>query len=306
MKKLKHSKFKAAAEYIQKKGRPLDKAWFRYVFKGGDILSARKELETYQCIDGGFGKMLEPDHRTMLSSCYTTSFVFSWFSRLEYSQDEGVFIEALNYLKKNYIEEDIRWRAFPAPANKDPHAVWWHYNDGENLCDAEKTWGLPSAEIVGIMLKYESGNKLWEQCFEKAVTRINEVAPVMDISEASCYVRMISYLEGNKEERVMEKIIPVLKHIVVDDPEKWNEYSAKPLMYIHSPDSPFYEMFKELTEKNLDWEIDRQNKDGSWSPEWQWYRDEEFWPQAKAEWQSYLTVEKLVLLKSFGRIEGVS
>ena len=57
---------------------------------------------------------------------------------------------------------------------------------------------------------------------------------------------------------------------------------------------------------NLDFDIEHQNSDGSWSPTWTWYGQyPEVWEQAELHWKSCLTVEILKALKEFGRIEGL-
>jgi hypothetical protein len=64
---------------------------------------------------------------------------------------------------------------------------------------------------------------------------------------------------------------------------------------------------KEVVAVNLDYEISSQNKDGSWTPTWTWggaYPDD--WKMAQREWSGIITLDKLLLLKKFGRIEGVA
>jgi hypothetical protein len=209
---------------------------------------------------------------------------------------------AILYLKRSYDEASMRWPAFPREANAEPHAVWWHFADGEALCEAEKAWGLPSAEILGIMLKHDPDDPRWERCFGRAIERIEECYPAMEMNEAVCYCRMLRYLEGEREEQVAAKMRGVLDAILEKDASKWASYGAKPLMYVESPNSPLYPSFAELIEANLDWEIDAQGSDGAWAPSWTWYRDEEHWPEAREDWKSLLTAERLVTFKRFRRI----
>ncbi len=302
MKSLSREAFEFARRYVEINGRELDLAWYRLVFDKGAKEDGYKVLKAYQWDNGGFGHALEADHRASLPSCYTTSIAFKWFESFGIPETDTMFKRALAFLKNNYNAKEQRWSAFPIDANKDPHAVWWHYNDGEEFCDAEKAWGLPSAEILGILLKYDPDNDLWQQCFEKAVNRLNEVYPDMEINETSSFLGMFNYLNEEKKNLIAEKMLGVLENNIETDESKWTEYCATPLMYIHTPESPFHYSFRELVDKNLDWEIERQAAEGCWSPSWQWYRDEEFWPEAKADWKSYLTVENLVVLKKFGRL----
>ena len=55
---------------------------------------------------------------------------------------------------------------------------------------------------------------------------------------------------------------------------------------------------------NLDFEIEQQAEDGSWSPNFSWGDQyPEAWQTAKKEWQSRFTVDTLKTLRDFGRIE---
>jgi hypothetical protein len=302
MKTLSEQAFLAAEKYLEQNGRSVDRAWFQWDFKGGDIETICGALKAYQWDNGGFGKKLEPDHRTAHPSCYTTCFAFKWFETLGLPGTDEMVTGALSFLKNNFNAGDLRWPAFPLEANQDPHAVWWHFNEGEDLCGAEKNWGLPSAEILGILLKHDPDNESWQRCFEKAVDRLESVYPKMDISEASAYSKMYEFLDTPRRILIQDKLFGILEAIIESDESRWTDYSAKPLMYIQSPQSPLYPPFKELIQKNLDWEIDKQTPEGCWVPNWQWYRDESSWPEARDEWKGYLTVERLVILKRFGRI----
>ncbi|MCK4900537.1 MAG: hypothetical protein KAS38_17280 [Anaerolineales bacterium] len=55
---------------------------------------------------------------------------------------------------------------------------------------------------------------------------------------------------------------------------------------------------------NLDYEISSQNEDGFWTPTWSWgdaYPDD--WEKARLEWSGVITLDKLLRIKSFNRIE---
>jgi len=59
--------------------------------------------------------------------------------------------------------------------------------------------------------------------------------------------------------------------------------------------------------ENPDYEISSQNEDGSWTPTWSWgdaYPDT--WEKARLEWSGVITLEKLLILKRFNRIEGTA
>lgn len=74
---------------------------------------------------------------------------------------------------------------------------------------------------------------------------------------------------------------------------------------IYYPNSPLAGVIDEaLIDANLDFELDRQSPDGSWSPSWSWdFVDAAAWMEAEREWKGILTLRKLRTLRAFGRIE---
>ena len=72
-----------------------------------------------------------------------------------------------------------------------------------------------------------------------------------------------------------------------------------------APNAPLAGVLKEDIQRNLDFEIENQNEDGSWSPTWLWAEaDPESWTVAETEWKGILTLATLGSLRDFGRIEG--
>ena len=58
--------------------------------------------------------------------------------------------------------------------------------------------------------------------------------------------------------------------------------------------------------RRLDMEIERQSDDGSWEPTWAWGQYEDAWQVARREWQGHLTLQTLLGLRAYGRIDGIS
>jgi hypothetical protein len=60
-------------------------------------------------------------------------------------------------------------------------------------------------------------------------------------------------------------------------------------------------------QRNLDFEIANQDPDGSWGPSWSWKdRFPEAWAIAEREWRGVLTLETLISLRAYSRIEEAS
>jgi hypothetical protein len=61
---------------------------------------------------------------------------------------------------------------------------------------------------------------------------------------------------------------------------------------------------EDVIESSFDYEIRNQGEDGSWTPNWSWGKNYPAdWEIARVEWAGILTLEKLVLLKRYGRID---
>ena len=70
--------------------------------------------------------------------------------------------------------------------------------------------------------------------------------------------------------------------------------------------SPFLRGLEDAVAANLDYIITTQQEDGSWQPTWSWAEAwPEVWEQARQEWAGVLTLETLLTLERFSRIEEV-
>jgi hypothetical protein len=60
-----------------------------------------------------------------------------------------------------------------------------------------------------------------------------------------------------------------------------------------------------VVQENLDFEIEHQNRDGSWAPTWSWGTAyPEAWKEAEGEWRGILTLAMLRSLRDYDRIDG--
>ena len=58
-------------------------------------------------------------------------------------------------------------------------------------------------------------------------------------------------------------------------------------------------------QRNLDWEIEHQEADGSWRPNWDWGGAfPEAWAQAERWWRGDVTLRTLRMLRAYGRIDA--
>lgn len=91
------------------------------------------------------------------------------------------------------------------------------------------------------------------------------------------------------------------------DVSKWAYYGVRPSNYIIGPQSACYEDNKEIVEKELDYLEQTLPENGVWGITWTWFDNNEKYAKEFAIsenwWKAAAAVDKLVLLKNFGRLE---
>ena len=136
---------------------------------------------------------------------------------------------------------------------------------------------------------------------------LDSLSDEMEMHDILCFARLAETEALPNREEVGEKLAQAAAPRVAQNAEQLTGYVLKPLWLVSSPESPLATEFKDEVEMNLDFEIEQQGEDGSWSPNFSWGDQyPETWQKAKKEWQSRFTVETLKTLRDFGRIEQVS
>jgi hypothetical protein len=128
----------------------------------------------------------------------------------------------------------------------------------------------------------------------------------MEMHDLLCYVRLAETktLPEETRARILAKLQPAVDQAVARDPATWAAYGLQPLTVVNSPDSPFAAMLAGAIEANLDYQIEQQQADGSWGPNWSWADSfPAAWAQAEQEWRGLFTVKTLKTVQNFGRLE---
>jgi len=299
MKLLDLANFNKARKFIEINARPLDKALFDYHFSGAPIDKFFSELAKYQNSDGGFAYGLEPDIRTPISTNITTTHAFQYLSKI--NEFPEFMNKAVDYLADNFSEKYNKWLAVNPQVNESPRAVWWNYDETKQLDDA--SWGNPTVEIIGYLTKFNNSfdkSKLL-QLQQKTVTRLLD-SDEFDFHELFCYKRFIEISGYEVTTDMVNKLNHLILKAVKKDLSKWDSYGAHPLDFVDSPSSSLYQTLLEDVNNELDYVIGKQEGDGSWLPNWEWYQYPEDWKVAKVELAGKITLDKLLKLKSFSRL----
>ncbi len=297
--------YEKARSFILTSARPLDQALFRMRFEDGPVEDVLAELAAFQNPDGGFGNGLESDLRLPASSVIATTVAMQTIRRLKLPGIHPMVDAAVNYLARSFDPGRGTWPGVPSDVNRYPHAPWWEYDAARQASMAESLVN-PSVEVVGYLTAYPDhvGRNFLENATAQALLNINRLPDPMGMHDFLCYQRLAGELSGTRRQRIIDRLNKAILEVVCLEPNEWAGYVAQPLFLAGSPDSPFASLIADGLQANLDFRIENQNQDGSWSPNWSWYgMFPEAWAQAEQEWKGKLTLTTLECLRNFGRLE---
>lgn len=299
MKTLPISEFLRARAFVKTHARPVDRRLFEFYFEDGTAQRIVDALRAYQNPDGGFGHGLEPDFRLKASSPAATTLALQYLDEIGATPDWEIVQRAIHYLLKSYANG---WPPVPPDVNFAPHAPWWSYRTRL----PEEHWGCPGAEIVGYLHRYarlvpaEFLSRVTRFALFGLETRPTQVSP----NDFLCYVRLLDHLPVNLPEyhRFSEKLV----QIVAQNRVQWRGARLKIWWNINWPEARMAGAMKNALVTSLDIELNHQQPDGAWHPQWSWESDSVAGQQAFNEWKGLLTVRLLRALQNFGRIEDVA
>ncbi|MBD3363260.1 hypothetical protein GF362_06075 [Candidatus Dojkabacteria bacterium] len=302
---LSSKKFSEISKFVKTKARKLDKSLFTYYFENNSAENVLKDLRKYQNEDDGFGHGLEPDFTTNSSSAIATCVAMQYINKLNIQGNHFIIDQILNYFTNTFSNKYQRWRPVPDDVNKSPHAPWWHIDEKTGMCPIDNNWDNPTVEILGYLHKYDNNfpKKKLKEMTNKAVMRLLGEESIPEHS-LYCYQIFYSYADQEVKQSIKSRLFERIRDIVNKDSKDWREkYVPKPLDFVSIPDAPFYNLLNDLVDKNLDFLIKSIENNKAWFPTWSWGQYEKDWEKARMEWTGKITVDNLIILKKFGRIE---
>ena len=306
MNRLTHAAFQSAKNFIMDQGRALDQRRFEFHFEAGSANAVLAALASYQNDDGGFGNSLEPDIRTSASSAIATTVGFQILREIGANAGHALVRKGIEYFVTTYDESRQVWQIIPPEVEDAPHAPWWNYEN------SAETFGQflvnPRAEIVGYLHEFSDGvpTELLKPLAAIVMEHMDSPPDEMEMHDILCFARLAETEALPNRDKVWENLARVAAPRVAQNAAQLTGYVLKPLWLVSSPESPLAAELKEEVEMNLDFEIEQQGEDGSWSPNFSWGDQyPETWQKAKKEWQSRFTVDTLKTLRDFGRLEQV-
>ncbi len=306
MKILTKNALEKARGFIEENGRQLEIARFHFEFNEGPIADVLEALRVFQNPDGGFGCALEPDLRAQESSALCTSIALQTLRSLGIPAENLLVSNSIEFLLAELNEEQLSWRIIPASADQSPRAPWW-YQKGRK--EQFELFSLnPTSEILGYLYDYQSNvpSEVVERISERVYSEIMSLEKI-EMHDLLCCLRLLKSenLSEPFRDQLSSKICTLVEEAICCDQDGWKDYCLRPLQVVDRPQSPFASDLKEAIDLNIEYEIQSQEANGSWAPTWSW--DDQYpkeWEEAKREWAGILTLEKLLLLKRFNRIEN--
>ena len=311
MEKLSTINYDQAQNYLIFQARPLDRALFRYHFEHGTIQKVMFELAQYQNSDGGFGNALEPDMRSPSSSALATEIALRILVELGVPSQNPLVVSAISYLLKTLHPMTKTWRVVPQDANEYPHAPWWHDEAGslaKTFCDFKV---IPRAGILAALRHYP--NLLPEGWLNKLTKSTISDLLEMELDSFSgggdsvVYAQRFAEAPGLSRKirtKLRDRIRQIADHIVTRDEASWSQYSAAPLKLAPTPKNTIADTLADCLPANLNFLVESQNPEGFWDVTWSWVDYPDDWEIAKTEWRGILTLEALMTLQAYERIEN--
>ncbi|MHA1983081.1 MAG: hypothetical protein ACW967_01925 [Candidatus Hodarchaeales archaeon] len=294
--------FKKAEEAIRKNGRKLDIELFDYKFKNGSIDSVITELKKYQNEDGGFGHGIEPDFRLKSSSPMATTVGIQYCLKIGLPTDHDLYSTAIRYFLQHYIEEGSFWTNVYENVKNEPHAPWWQVDKVES--PTNERWANASAEIAGFLFKFHKlvPQNLLEQLTKKIINVLEDFETIQGgLYSLMCWERGLEHFPKNIKINLKGKIKNTYKSLSPLTQEKLSE--VRIFFLTKSPKDLINGELEPDVNKLFDNEIKLlKTNDGS-VPTWEWGMYEEAWEKAKKEWIGKMTVDLIIALQNYSKLD---
>jgi len=296
--KLDRSQFIKAREFVYANARLLDRRRFEYHFEQGKAHPVLDALRAYQNSDGGFGSALEPDIRTPCSQPVAVECALAVLDEIGVA-DPGILSGIRTYLGQAEREGG----GFPRAAidvNDYPHAPWWDTTD-DNAGSLN-----PTGRILGLLYKLKAVSDDGEDggWMNRNADFVWSRISLADKTDYHDVIQCITFLEyvpdRQRAEAELKKVDEWLRKpgTIELDPDA-SGYVHKVLDWAPSPESYAKKWISdEAVGRHLDVLIGQQQEDGGWGMSFPALsRGNE------AEWRGLITVDRLLTLKAYGRLE---
>lgn len=332
MVKLTREGFVKAKDFVSANGDDVTRAWLRYNFEDNDGGAFLKVLAERQFENGGFGGLMyEFEYQGPCLKCTEHAFRYMFDMDERPSADDPTVRRMVQYVLERYRPEVGRWGELLEPeVNDGAHVRWWTYPDGDvspvdgederirrydpngeaalaaivalyhELVPEELYQDIIKYPVQHILRYYDSSSSL----FGKSARIDHGKNDIESPYNLKCYQQFVKCLP---DKALADKLTAILRQdptaCMQLDYSAWeNGYEELPCDVVETPDSVVYPAVKDVVDDSLDYLIKRQSSDGGWHLTWGFGDDERFRRLERLYEASY-TMNVLVRLKKFGRIE---
>ncbi len=286
-----HVDLGAAADFIWRNARVLERQVFAALFLGGDMMRALEALRPYQNKDGGFGNGLEPDIRGPVSQPVPTEFAFRTLDQVG-AIEETMIGRACDYLQTVTTDEGgVPW---VLPSVRDyPRAPWWETSDNPPASLN------PTAAVAGLLQKWKIEHPWRDPATAFCWRKIDEQAEIGGYEVRSVLTFLEYVPDRARAASVFEEFGKRMLQLgdLSLDPDEPREV-FKPLDFAPTPSSIARSLFaEEVIDAHLDALARLQQPAGGWPITYFVWT-----PATELEGGSWRTIEALCILRSYGRL----
>ena len=301
--------FREVRAWILRNARPLELALWRFHFEGGGARGVIDALELYRNADGGFGNALEPDNWNPESTPYATDFAIRILRGIGVTDlRHPIYEGALRYLAETPYR-DGRGFHFTIPSNDGwPCAIWWKHGDGSG--NARQGIGI-TASLSGFVLRYAGEDTPIYGIARGYAEGLFEGLGEGDLGDMGlfglrslCADIRASKLQGAFDLPALEAATRALirGHFVE---YVWSNHQDMATAFPDPTADPYPEYAREVAD-SLDELIRLRRPGGVWDVPWEWYdggRHAAEFAIAENWWRSFKAIEKLLFIRSHGRLQ---
>lgn len=301
--------FKAIRNWVYRNARPVDLARWKFHFEAGPVSAVLEALAAYQNEDGGFAHALEADSWNPYSTPIQTANAVEKLLEVHFEDGAHPVLQGmLKYLDSGADMDGGSWKNVVASNNGYPHAPWWHASSSSTSHSIFN----PTAILAGFILKFgDRSSRLYERgmIIARELSELFLANPNIEMHPLKCVITLLDCMaEAGVQEKfpyaeLREAATRQITVLIRRDAGNWSGYGSRPSVFIKSPESPGYEENADLLHQELDYLMEGRNPEGVWNLTWSWEAYEREFAISENWWKSEIIIEKLLLLRAFGRVE---
>jgi hypothetical protein len=289
----------AAASFLARHGRLLDRRRYEYLFAGGAPEAVLAAVDGYRNPDGGYGWGLEPDLRAPESQPGGALHAFEVFAELG-PETTPHAVRLCDWLETVTLPDGGLPFALPVADGRGSAPFWVEADPTTSAL--QSTAFVASAALRVAAHDPAVANHPWTaRAVDYCLAETDRLDTAPHAIVLSFVVQFLDALSGTRPEAA--DLLDPLSRFFPDDgvvPVAGGSPGEvlRPLDFSPLPDRPSRKLFRpEIIEAELDRLEAEQHDDGGWAVDFASYS-----PAAELEWRGYATVGSISTLRANGRL----